>query len=64
MFCRREPFLHLGLKRLDRDVGDRGHPNLLEVRQCQFLHRRAIAVKQLQDGIERRDVRQFGLRLD
>ena len=30
----------------------------------QLLHRRAIAVKQFQDGIERRDIGQFGLRLD
>ena len=64
MFCFREPLLHLGLKRLDRDVGDRGNANLLDVGQCQLLHRRAIAVKQFQDGVERRDLRQFGLRLD
>jgi hypothetical protein len=64
MFCLREPLLRLSLKRLDRHAGQRGHGNLLEVRQCQFLHRRAIAVKQFQDGVERRDVRQLGLRLD
>ena len=64
MFCFREPLLRLGLKRLDRHAGHRGNANLLDVGQCQLLHRRAIAVKQFQDGVERRDVRQFGLRLD
>jgi len=56
--------LRLSLKRLDRHAGKRGNGNLLEVGQCQLLHRRAIAVKQFQDGVERRDLRQFGLRLD
>ena len=64
MFCFREPLFHLGLKRLDRHAGNRGKANLLEVGQCQLLHRRAITVKQFQDGVERRDLRQFGLRLD
>ena len=64
MFCFREPLLRLSLKRLDRHAGQRGNGNLLEVGQCQLLHRGAIAVKQFQDGVERRDVRQFGLRLD
>ena len=58
MFCFREPLLRLSLKRLDRHAGQRDNGNLLEVGQCELLHRRAIAVKQFQHGIERRDVRQ------
>ena len=64
MFCFREPLFHLGLKPLDRDVGDRRHANLLEVGQCQLLHHGSVAVKQFQNGVEWRDVRQFGFGLD